>query len=166
MLHHCASPRQLLIRLQTAAPHNRAQVLQREALGCVCGDVAVRSPSEDSKSDADDNRLPRCSPVLRDSRMPNIAKVISGRHVNPNVLSKPSDRRFRCGHLVICLRCDARHHRNRRIFEDRCANRHCQLRSDWDLYRVSDDRSWCADSTSPRVKTLRKLYAWKIGARP
>ena len=40
-----------------------------------------------------------------------------------------------CG--IDCLRCDVRHHRNRRIFEDGCANRHCQLRSDWDLYRVS-----------------------------
>ena len=32
-----------MIRLQTAAPHDRAQILQREALGCVCGDVAEGS---------------------------------------------------------------------------------------------------------------------------
>ena len=30
------------------------------------------------------------------------------------------------------LWCDASHHCNRRIFQDRCTNRHRQLRSDWD----------------------------------
>ena len=115
------------IRLQTAAPHDRAQVLQREALGCVCGDVAEgssQSTAADSKSDADYNLYRRrCRDVHLSCVYSRIAKhpqsdVRGGHRSSPNrahaSLRTPWDRpspwwsalslQAACQSPVVCLR--------------------------------------------------------------
>ena len=130
-----------MIRLQTAAPHNRAQILQREALGCVCGDVAEGSfPS---------GRL--LFAFARD-------RMIVGHKVWSRISEKSEGSTaalIACGvmsaiiAIVGYLKTDAL----TAIVSFAAIG----------IYIAFQDRSWCADSTSPKVETLRKLYTWKSG---